>query len=326
MVVIGGITRLTESGLSITQWQLVSGVLPPLTDAQWAAEFARYKAIPQYRAIHPMMHLADFKFIFFWEYLHRLWGRLIGAAYALPLLWFLWRRQIPLTLVPRLAGLFVLVGLQGVLGWYMVESGLSQRIEVSQYRLAAHLAAAIIIYAATLWTALDLLAPASGHTRPRLMRGLLLAALGLVFLTLVAGAFVAGTRAGYIDNSFPLMEGRFVPPDYWQRAPWYRNIFETLPAVQFDHRLLAEATWASIIGVWIFSWRLPLARQSRLALSALAAMATLQAGLGIATLLLVVPLPLAALHQAGAVFLVTAVLVALHALEPAPKRAPSHGP
>jgi cytochrome c oxidase assembly protein subunit 15 len=317
MVVIGGITRLTESGLSITEWQPVSGVMPPLDAAQWAAEFERYKAIPQYRAIHADMTLGEFKVIYFWEYLHRLWGRLIGVVFAVPFFYFLARGRIPWRLAPRFLGLFALGALQALLGWYMVESGLSERIEVSQYRLAAHLAAAVIIYAAMLWVALDLLWPHALRQPDRRARALRRAAggvIGLVFLTLVAGAFVAGLRAGYIDNTFPLMEGGFAPPDYWQRAPWYSTWFENPAAAQFDHRLLAEATWLAIAALWLSARRAALPLRARAALDALFVMATVQAALGIATLLLVVPLPLAVAHQAGAMLLVTAAVVARHAL------------
>jgi cytochrome c oxidase assembly protein subunit 15 len=317
MVVIGGITRLTESGLSITEWRPVSGVLPPLDAAQWAAEFERYREIPQYRAIHADMTLAEFKWIFFWEYLHRLWGRLIGVVFALPFLWFLLRGRIPRRLAPRLLGLFVLGGLQGALGWWMVESGLAERIEVSQYRLAAHLGAAVVIYGAMLWVALDLLSPRPEPALDRRQRALargLSAALVLAFLTLVAGAFVAGLRAGYIYNTFPLMGGGILPGEYAALAPWWRNPFENPAAAQFDHRLLAETTWLLIAGLWLVSLRLDLARRARLALAALAFMATLQLALGIATLLLVVPLTVAVLHQGGAILLMTALLVSRHAL------------
>jgi cytochrome c oxidase assembly protein subunit 15 len=317
IVVIGGITRLTESGLSITEWQPVTGILPPVGETQWQAEFDKYKAIPQYRAIHADMTLAGFKQIFFWEYLHRLWARLIGVVFAAPFLYFLLRGRIPRRLAPRLAGLFVLGGLQGALGWYMVRSGLAGRIEVSQYRLAAHLAMAVVIYAATLWVALDLLwphvTPAHGRGHVALRRGAS-SVLGLVFLTLIAGAFVAGLRAGYIDNTFPLMEGSFVPPGYAPLTPLWRSWFEDPTTAQFDHRLLAELTWAAVVALWLYGLRADLPRPARAALHALAAMATLQAALGISTLLLVVPLPLAVAHQAGALLLLTAALVTRHAL------------
>jgi len=311
MVVIGGVTRLTESGLSITEWKPVSGVIPPLSQADWAREFERYRQIPQYQAIHAEMTLAEFKGIFFWEYLHRLWGRLIGVVFAVPFLWFLWRRQIPRALAPKLAGLFVLGGLQGVLGWYMVKSGLANRIEVSQYRLVAHLVAAVAIYLATLWVALDLLWQRRGGSAAvgRKLSGLL----GLAILTLMAGGFVAGLRAGYIYNSFPLMNGHLVPTDYLAGLPWYRAPFESLAGAQFDHRILAEVTWLLVMALWLWSLRRDLAPQLRLALHALAAAATLQLALGISTLLLVVPIPLAACHQAGALLLLTTLLVARHA-------------
>jgi heme a synthase len=312
MVVIGGITRLTESGLSITQWQPIEGVVPPLDAAQWDEAFQRYKAIPQYRAIHPDMTLAQFRTIYFWEYAHRLWGRLIGLAFAAPFLYFLLRGMISRRLVAPLAGLFVLGALQGALGWYMVASGLEDRIEVSQYRLAAHLAMAVVIYLAMLWVALDLIARRESAP-PHLRRGAT-AALLLVFVTLVAGSFVAGTRAGYLDNTFPLMEGRFVPPDYWHLSPWYRNWFENLTSVQFDHRVLAETSWIAIALLWLASLHARLAAAARWALHALFFFACLQLALGIATLLSVVELPLAVAHQAGALALLTAALVACHAL------------
>ena len=321
MVVIGGITRLTESGLSITEWQPVTGIVPPLSEAQWQAEFQRYKAIPQYRAIHPDMSLAGFKSIFFWEYLHRLWGRLIGLVFAVPFAWFLLRGRISRKLAPRLAGLFVLGGLQGALGWYMVESGLAQRIEVSQYRLAAHLLTAVIIYVAILLVALDLLAPDARERGPRAapLRRSLSALILLLLVTLGAGAFVAGLRAGYIYNTFPLMGGAFAPGEYWQLSPWWRNWFENAAAAQFDHRLLAETVWCFIAALWLYGIRLDLSAGARLRLHLLFAAACLQLGLGIATLLLVVPLPVAVAHQAGALLLVTAAVAARHAVRRPPR-------
>jgi len=313
MVVIGGITRLTESGLSITEWQPIEGVLPPLSDAQWNDAFVRYQAIPQYQAIHADMTLAEFKNIYLWEYLHRLWGRLIGIAFAVPFLYFVLRGKISRALVPKLAGLFVLGALQGALGWYMVESGLETRIEVSQYRLAAHLAMAVVIYLAMLWVALDLLASAN-RVAPRTLRHAASLVLALVFMTLVAGAFVAGTRAGYLDNTFPLMEGRFVPPDYWHLSPWYLNWFENLTSVQFDHRVLAEASWLAVALLWLASLRARLLPVARWSLHALFFFACLQVALGITTLLSVVALPIAVAHQAGALLLLTAALVARHSL------------
>jgi heme a synthase len=311
MVVIGGITRLTESGLSITEWQPVEGILPPLDQAAWQEAFRHYKAIPQYRAIHAGMTLAQFKGIYFWEYIHRLWGRLIGVVFALPFLWFLVRGRIRAALVPKLALIFVLGALQGFVGWYMVTSGLEGRIEVSQYRLAIHLAMAVLIYAAMLWVGMDMLSPYPSAAPRRGMRAWAWVVLILACTTVVAGSFVAGTRAGYLDNTFPLMEGEWIPPGYWHLSPKYMNFFNNLAAVQFDHRVLAMATLVAILLLWLASVMNPPAPRP---VHWLAFFALVQVGLGIATLLLVVPLPLAVLHQAGGLAVVTAALVACHAL------------
>jgi cytochrome c oxidase assembly protein subunit 15 len=321
MVMIGGITRLTESGLSITEWQPIAGVLPPLSAAQWRSAFAEYQAIPQFHAIHADMTLAQFKGIYFWEYLHRLWGRLIGFVFLLPFLYFLIRGRIDRKLWPKLALIFVLGALQGALGWYMVESGLEHRIEVSQYRLAAHLFTAIVIYGAILWVAFDLLWPKApsrsspARTGAKTMRSIvgwgLNLVLVLVAVTLIAGAFVAGLRGGSIYNNFPLMGGRFIPGEYGALAPLWRNWFENPASAQFDHRVLAETTWFVIVLVWVCGLGATTG-SARRALDLLAAMATIQAVLGIATLLSVVALPIAVAHQAGAVLLVTAALYARH--------------
>ena len=316
MVVIGGITRLTWSGLSITEWQPVSGAIPPLSAADWQAEFAKYQATSQYRLLNAGMSLGDFKTIFLWEYVHRLWGRLIGFVYLLPFLYFLARGRIPRRLAWPLAGIFGLGFAQGALGWWMVESGFANRIEVSQYRLTAHLALALVIYAATLWTALGLLENPSPALRERgfAWRRAAEAVLCLVGLTIVAGGFVAGLNAGLTYNTFPLMDGHFVPEGYAQLSPFIRNWFENVPAVQFDHRLLAETTVGAVILLWLAGRRAVLPRPARLGLHALFAAALLQVSLGISTLLLVVPVPLAAAHQAGAVLLLTAAIVFRHTI------------
>ena len=317
MVVIGGITRLTESGLSITEWRPISGILPPLSDAAWREAFAKYQAIPQFAAIHPEMDLTAFKGIYFWEYLHRLWGRLIGVAFALPFFYFFARGWIPWTLWPKLALIFVLGALQALLGWYMVESGLERRIEVSQYRLAAHFFAALLIYGAVLWVAFDLFWPRGaapvGNVGIHRALNLILA---LVALTAVAGAFVAGLRGGSIYNTFPLMGGGFAPSEYDAFEPFYLNWFENPAAAQFDHRILAETTWLVVAATWLFGRRFVASHgRPRLALDLLFATATIQAALGISTLLTVVALPVAVAHQAGAVLLVTAALLARHAIK-----------
>jgi len=347
MVVIGGITRLTLSGLSITEWQPVTGIVPPLSHAAWAAEFEKYRQIPQYRLLNYGMSLDEFKTIYLWEYFHRLWGRLIGFAYALPLVYFVARRRLPCALMTPLAGILLLGAAQGALGWYMVTSGLADRVEVSQYRLVAHLVVALLIYAATLWIALGLLSgplqPVPGpypHPPPLAGEGVIAGAAGslprkrgrvrvgagwrraaelvlaLVALTILAGGFVAGLGAGLTYNTFPLMDGSFVPSGYAQLQPFIRNWFENVAAVQFDHRLLAMSTAAAVLALWLAGWRASLPRPARLALHALLAAAALQFALGLSTLLLVVPIPLAAAHQAGAVLLLTAALVLRHQLRP----------
>jgi len=316
-VVIGGVTRLTESGLSITEWKPVSGILPPLTAEAWDEAFRQYQQIPEYERLNQGMTLSAFKRIFFWEYIHRLWARLVGAALAVPLVVFLLRGGLPRKLVGRLVGLLVLTGLQGALGWYMVASGLSVRVDVSQYRLAAHLGLALVIYMATVWTAADLLrggtkerrnGPAAG---PRFRRAAAVLA-ALVFVTAIAGAFVAGINGGLAFNTFPLMGGRVVPLDYVAMAPWWRNAFENVAAVQFHHRLLGILSVAGALLLWVLGRRVVRDPWSRGLLLGFPVVAALQTGLGIATLLLRVPVGLAALHQAGAVLLLTVAVLLVH--------------
>jgi len=339
MVVVGGITRLTLSGLSITEWKPVIGIIPPLSDADWAAEFAKYQQIPEYQAVHSGMTLAEFKGIFYWEYGHRLLGRLIGVAFAAPFLWFLSRRQLPRRLAAPLAVILLLGFVQGGLGWYMVKSGLADRIEVSQYRLVAHLALALVIYGAILWTALNLLlsaqhpfptpgTPALAGGRPAAppqaaegrvgggWRRAAEAVIALVTLNILAGGFAAGTRAGLTYNTFPLMDGRLVPAGYGQLQPFYRNWFENIAAVQFDHRALALTVAASVLVMLATGLRASLPSPARTALYLLLLATILQIALGIGTLLLVVPIPLAAAHQAGAVLLLTAAIYFRHTLHP----------
>ncbi len=318
MVVVGGITRLTLSGLSITEWKPVIGIVPPLSAADWAAEFAKYKQIPEYRVVHFAMTLDEFKSIYFWEYAHRLLGRLIGVAFAVPFIWFLARRRLPQGTVLPLAGILLLGFGQGVLGWYMVESGLTERVEVSQYRLVAHLVLALAIYAAILWVALGIVrSPALPDRRSGSSPGWRRAAeavLLLIALTISAGGFVAGTHAGLTYNTFPLMDGRLVPAGYAQLHPFFLNWFENIAAVQFDHRALAGATAVAVLPLWAAGLRAPLPQPARVALNGLLTATALQVMLGVSTLLLVVPIPLAAAHQAGAVLLLTAAILLRHAL------------
>ena len=314
IILVGGATRLTESGLSITEWKPVSGVVPPVTDAQWAAAFEKYQRIPQYQRLNAGMSLDAFKAIYLWEFWHRIVARLAGLAFVLPLAWFALRRRIPAFARRRVALLLVLLLAQAAMGWWMVSSGLSVRTEVSQYRLAAHLTLALVILALTVWTAADLLVgrrspgAVSGGWRSRALPALL----GLVFVTCGSGALVAGLRAGKVFNTFPLMGGRVVPSGYGQLAPWWRNLFENHAAVQFDHRVLAVTTFLAAVGLWAVLRRSAnrrLAGRMRLVLGA----ALLQLALGIATLLLGVPIALGVAHQGGAVLLLIAVLLAWHA-------------
>jgi cytochrome c oxidase assembly protein subunit 15 len=314
MVVIGGITRLTESGLSITEWRPLLGALPPLSAAEWQATFDKYQQTPQYRLLNLGMTLGEFKAIFWWEYVHRLWGRLIGAVYLVPFLWFVATGRARGPLVWRLAGVFALGALQGLLGWYMVQSGLVDRVDVSPYRLAAHLGLAIVIYAASLRIALDLARPAEfvpAAIAGALARRLHLLA-GLIFLTMLSGAFVAGLDAGMTYNTFPLMDGRLVPAGYLDLSPWWLNAFENVAAVQFHHRLLGISSLLASLAVWLTAPRATLPPAVGRWLAAMAGTALAQASLGIATLLLVVPIPLAAAHQAGAMILFTLALLAAH--------------
>lgn len=314
MVCLGGLTRLTGSGLSMVEWQPFT-VLPPLSAEAWSAVFAKYQASPQYRLLNDGMTLAAFKDIFWLEYAHRLWGRLIGLVFLAPFLLFLATGRLSRAQAPRLGLLFLLGAAQGGLGWFMVASGLADRPEVSHYRLTAHLLAALAIYAALLWTALDHLDPRplrDAGPGPARLRRPLSALLLLVTLTMAAGGLVAGLHAGLIYNSFPLMYGEWFPGEALEMTPRWLNFFENHALVQFDHRLLATTAWAAAVASWLWSRRLDLDRALRRRLLALPLAATLQAGLGIATLLAMVPVGLAAAHQACAFLLFSAVLWALH--------------
>jgi heme a synthase len=312
MVVVGGATRLTESGLSITEWQPIAGALPPLTSADWQAAFDKYKAIPQYRALNPGMTLEAFKQIYWWEWTHRLLGRVIGAAFLVPFLWFLWRGFIAPAWRARLWGLFALGAFQGAVGWWMVASGLADRTEVSQYRLAFHLLLACVIYVAMIWTALGL-APRGAPDVPRRLRAGALGLLGLALAQIYLGALVAGLRAGHIFNTWPLIEGRWVPhaAQLFFSAPWWRNVFENPLTAQFDHRMLA---YAILIVASLHAIDAAVSRPGRGAVwgaVVVLAAVTVQAALGIATLLLEAPFALALAHQAMAMIVLT--VVAVHA-------------
>ncbi len=309
IVVVGGITRLTESGLSITEWKPISGIIPPLTDAQWQAEFAAFKKIPQAQTIHAGITLAGFKGIFFWEYIHRLLGRLIGTVFALPLLWFAVRRQIPKGYLWRLVALLALGGLQGALGWIMVRSGLTERTEVAPVLLAAHLLTALFTLAGVVWTALDLRALARGRARPARLTGLGLVAGAVLLVQLFYGALMAGLRAGLVSDSWPLMNGRFFPGPS-QSGESFGAMLTADPAiVHFIHRWWAWVTVAALI---------VLARAvrtvDRRASIAIHTAFGVQILLGIATVMSQVDITLAALHQLVGALLVIAVTWGAHAL------------
>ena len=257
MVVLGGITRLNHAGLSIVDWRPLVGVLPPFGEEAWQALFADYKRFPEYQELNPGMTLAGFKEIFWLEYAHRLLGRIVGIAFALPFIWFLIRRAFDRPLAVKVLAIGVLGGLQGLLGWYMVKSGLVDRPDVSPYRLAAHLGLAVAIYGCLIWVALGLLTGGSVECvrRAGRWRGAIWGATGLVFLTVLSGAFVAGNDAGLAYNTFPLMADAIVPPDIFLIEPLWRNFFENVPLVQLDHRLLATLTALIVILIWAAAMR-----------------------------------------------------------------------
>ena len=316
MVLVGGATRLTESGLSITQWQPVMGVVPPLNQKQWQTEFKRYRAIPQYRELNFGMSLSQFKSIYWWEWSHRLLGRMIGFAFLLPFLFFLWRGWLAPALRPRLWFIFGLGALQGAVGWWMVASGLVHRVEVSQYRLATHLVLACVIYAAILWTAQQMSRPSS-NPAPLAGEGtfrLRISAAALAVLILVQiylGALVAGLRAGLVYDTWPLIDGAFVPKAsrLFFDTPLWRNFFENTLTVQFDHRMLAYTIWlCALLHLFDVARTGKAGPGYRRALTLFAAV-TLQAALGIFTLLSGDRLPIALIHQAGALLVLSAATV-----------------
>ncbi|MBI1943137.1 MAG: COX15/CtaA family protein [Betaproteobacteria bacterium] len=306
VVVVGGLTRLTESGLSIVEWQPLAGALPPLSQADWELLFDKYRATPQFQKVFGAMTLEGFKGIFWLEYTHRLLGRLIGLVFFLPYVFFLVKRQIQGILAWQLAGVFLLGALQGALGWYMVQSGLVDDPRVSHFRLTAHLGLALLIFAAEFWIALGLLSPAQdGVSRPRTLPLLVLA---LVFLMALSGGLVAGLRAGHAYNTFPLMNGHLVPPEAFMLEPWWRNFLWNIATVQLVHRAFF---WLLLILIPIL-WFQVRSTNARVAAHHLLGMFVLQATLGISTLLLAVPVPLAAAHQAGAVLLLATALWTAH--------------
>jgi cytochrome c oxidase assembly protein subunit 15 len=316
-LVVGGVTRLTHSGLSIVEWQPLIGIVPPLSEADWQALFAKYRETPEYLKVNRGMSLGEFQYIFWWEYVHRVLGRGIGLVFLLPFLVFLAARKIERPLLPKLLAMFVLGGLQGAMGWYMVKSGLVDDPRVSQYRLTAHLGLAFVIFAYMFWVGLGLLSerttltPAAPVLRLRRFAGVLAV---LVFVMVLSGGFVAGIRAGLAYNTFPLMDGRWLPADLFVLEPWYLNPFANIKTVQFDHRLIAWLLAFLAPWFWWRSRRAVLSPRARLACDLFVVALAAQIALGVATLLYVVPVALAAAHQAGAMVLFGVVLWVNHEL------------
>ena len=310
MVVVGGATRLTHSGLSITSWKPIHGVVPPLSDADWQQEFSAYQQIPEYQQLNQSMTLDGFKAIFWWEYTHRLLGRAIGVVVLLPLIFFWATGRLEPALKPRVIVLFLLGALQGAVGWWMVASGLSVRTDVSQYRLATHLTLACIILAYTWWTVRALSMKTIASRASLRAVGLLIVA--LAFVQIFLGGLVAGLDAGMTYNTWPLMDGTFVPRGLFLMQPWWRNLFEAPAAVQFDHRIGAYTLWLLVV---LHAWQCRTYPQARTAWL-LAALVTAQAILGISTLLTMVPLHLALAHQFGAVVVLSVAVVHLRGMLP----------
>jgi len=311
MVVLGGITRLTESGLSITEWDPISGIIPPLSHAGWVAEFDHYKRIPEYTEINRNMTLAGFKAIFFWEYLHRLWGRLIGFAFALPLIWFAARRQVPRGYGWRLTGILALGGLQGAIGWWMVSSGLAVRTDVSHIRLAVHLVTALFILAGTVWTAMDLYALANNPAaRPARLTAIGAAAIILLFVQITLGAFTAGLNAGYAFASWPLMGDRLFPAGVTMLQPAWTNVVDNPIVVQFVHRWFAFIAAAGLIWLAVRAMRVGARRQGQVVIG----LVCLQIVLGISTLMSGVEIVIAVAHQLNAALTLIAAVIAAHAV------------
>ncbi|OJI98435.1 hypothetical protein ASPVEDRAFT_161663 [Aspergillus versicolor CBS 583.65] len=347
IVVFGGLTRLTESGLSITEWRPVTGSLPPMNAEDWESEFAKYRASPEFQLLNPTMTLSEFKSIYYMEWIHRIWGRFVGLSFVLPAIYFVARKKVSKPMALRLAGISGLIGFQGFIGWWMVKSGLKDDLfapgstpRVSQYRLTAHLGAAFVCYVAMLWNGLAILRshrllsdPDAGiklleslkDPKLKLFRRSVAGLALLVFVTAMSGGLVAGLDAGLIYNEFPYMGNGFAPPSselfdekysrHEDRSDlWWRNILENPSLVQLDHRILAMTTFTSIMALWAYTRRSPnmerfLPPAAKKAVHGVVGFACLQVGLGLTTLLYLVPLPLASAHQAGSLFLLTWVLV-----------------
>ena len=313
MVVVGGITRLTHSGLSISNYKLISGTIPPMNDIEWQEAFDLYKQYPEYQKLNTHFDLQDFKDIYFWEWLHRVIGRFIGLVFIIPFIYFLIKKQLTKSTLKKSIILLVLGGFQGFLGWYMVKSGLVDRPDVSHYRLAAHLTTAFITFAYTFWVILDILYPIKQEFNKKLKR-IIQISLAILIIQIIYGAFVAGLDAGFIHNFWPMMaEGKFIHETaYIEQEPLYRNFIEGKSGVQFIHRILAYIVAISIFIIWNFTRKMVLSRDQRVGINGLIFVLVLQFTLGVFTLLLAVPVWLGVAHQIGAFFLLTAMTFVLH--------------
>jgi cytochrome c oxidase assembly protein subunit 15 len=317
MVILGGVTRLTGSGLSMVEWKPLMGIIPPLTQTQWEDVFLKYQAFPEYQLKNFGMTLAEFKGIFWLEYLHRLLGRFIGLFFIIPMIYFIKLGKVDKPLQKKLIIMFILGGLQGLMGWYMVKSGLVNNPHVSQYRLVAHLGLAIIIYAYIFWTAMDILYPrptVEPRTDIQFLKMFSFFVATLIFITVLSGGFVAGLKAGLAYNTFPKMNGQWIPDAAYHLEPLWRNFFEDVTTVQFHHRMLAYSLFFIIPMLWFFARQKEHLPRTRISLHVLFLMLGLQVTLGGLTLVFHVAIPLAAAHQAGALILFTTILFINHEL------------
>jgi cytochrome c oxidase assembly protein subunit 15 len=322
MILLGGVTRLTRSGLSMVEWKPLLGIIPPLSEAAWLEVFEKYKQFPEYQKVNLGMDLDGFKSIFMYEYLHRVLGRLIGVLYFVPFVYFAWNGRVRAGMMPKLWILFVMGGFQGLLGWYMVKSGLVDNPRVSQYRLTAHLGAAVVIYAYMLWVAFDLLFTRGRQTARQVSRygRWALWLVGLIYLMILSGGLVAGTRAGFAYSTWPLMGPTFIPDALYAGTPAWLDMFEDITTIQFNHRMFAYVLFVLISCFTVLVFRDGSLGRARPAVTLMMLALLVQLALGISTLLLHVPVSLAAAHQGGAVLLLSTAVYACHVLR---KQAPA---
>ena len=316
MILLGGVTRLTESGLSMVEWKPVVGWIPPMNETEWQDQFQKYQQSPEYQKKNIGMSLDQFKSIFYFEFSHRVLGRLIGLAFLIPFLYFLIKRKIPRALTPQMIIMFILGGLQGVLGWYMVKSGLVNDPRVSQYRLTAHLISAITIYSYILWVALGLLKPSSSRQTVTIhpVNKFSIFVTALIVLQIMSGGFVAGTDAGLAYNTFPLMGDKFIPDGMMTIQPAIMNLFENIVTIQFNHRMIAYLLIIIIPIFWLKMQRSDASAKTKQLSHLLLAMLAIQVALGVSTLLMHVPVSIASIHQGGGLVLLTLSLLINHAL------------